>query len=301
MRASEWSRAAVLACTLAMLAPGASTAQMKPSEPFRLIQIVDGDTIAISGSRPSRRGREIYGTAKVPWGKSWTPGADMATVLRVDRDFSINGTAMPAGAYSIWMIPRADDQWTMFLDPDAELFHTAHPDTVGQRHVVPLVARAADTLETLTWSVNEIRGWRSRVELSWAGKAVDFELRLSSGDLQLAVADSVAARLVGTYDVSPDARQGPVQVERVVVERSGEFLTWRFEGGNAPEWADGTTWLMIPRGGETFGWAMLHEGEVVGLVEWLVVEVPESSGPARRLEFRTVPRDDLLSWAVRRP
>lgn len=299
MHAIEW-RGVAFAVTFALgVAPASATAQLRPSEKFALVQIVDGDTIMITGSRPNQRGRNIYGSPNVPWGKSWTPGADMATVLRVDRDFSINGTAVAKGAYSIWMIPREHDTWTLFLD-EANLFHTAHPDTIGKQYVIPLAARSVDPVETLTWSINDIKGWRSRVELTWAGKAVDFDLRLSAGELQLTVDADQAKRLVGTYEIGPDNRQEPFMVDRLVVRYVDGYLTWRFEGGNAPDWVDGTQWVMAPRGGETYGWYMRHGGEVVGQLPWAVLEVPESGDRAEVIEIRVVPEDKMFVRAVRR-
>lgn len=300
MRGTEWRLVMLAALALGSGSATTATAQLRVSEEFALVQIVDGDTVMITGSRPNQRGRDIYGSPQVPWGKSWTPGADMATALRVDRDFKINGMDIAAGSYSIWMVPREDDHWTLFLDK-ADLFHTAHPDTVGKQYVIPLVARSVDPVETLTWSINDMRGWTSRVELSWAGKAVDFELRLSTGDMRVKVAAAEATRMVGTYRISPEDRKEPFIVDRLVVTNDEGFLTFRFEGGNAPEWNDGTQWIMLPRGGDTFGWAMIHQGEVVGVMPWAVLEVAEGDDRARVIEVRTVPDDDLFVKAVRIP
>jgi hypothetical protein len=300
MHAIEYRRVA-LVVTLALGAAAApASAQLRPSEKFALVQIIDGDTIMITGSRPSQRGRDLYGSPNVPWGKSWTPGADMATVLRVDRDFSINGTAIEQGSYSIWMIPRDNDEWTLFLDPNAQLFHTAHPDTVGQRYVIPLVARTVAPVETLAWTINDIKGWRSRVELTWAGKAVDFDLRLSAGELNLAADAAQGKRIAGTYEITPENRQEPFMVDRLVVRYADGALKWRFEGGNAPDWVDGTEWVMAPRGGETFGWYMMHNGEVVGQLPWAVLEIPEGGDRAEVIEIRVVPEDKMFVRAVRR-
>ncbi len=300
MRAIEWSRAALCVGLVMSADVGTATAQLRPSEKFALIQIVDGDTIMITGSRPNQRGRDIYGSPNVPWGKSWTPGADNATVLRVDRDFSISGTAVAKGAYSIWMTPREDDHWTLFLD-EANLFHTAHPDTVGKQYVIPLVARSVAPVETLTWSINDIKGWRSRVELTWAGKAVDFDLRLSAGDLKLAADAEQGKRIAGTYEITPDNRQEPFMVDRLVARYEDGYLKWRFEGGNAPDWVDGTDWVMASRGSETFGWYMMHDGEVVGQMGWAVLEIPEDGERAEVIEIRVVPEDKMFVRAVRVP
>lgn len=296
----EWRTLMRLAGLLLAAAPATAAAQLQPSENFAVIQIVDGDTIAITGSRPSMRGRQMYG-GPLPWGKNWTPGANMATVLRVDRDFRINGAAVPKGRYSVWLVPRANDQWSLILDPRADLFHTAHPDSTAQQHHFRLTARTIEPVETLTWSINDIRGWRSRVQMAWGNKAVDFELRLSAGEMNLAVTAEEARRLTGVYQITPETRQSPFLVDRVVISAADGRLTWRFEGGNAPEWVDGTTWVLVRRAAETFGWVMVYEGEVVGSIEGLVLEIPEGGTRAAAIEFRTVPGDRLLLRAVRTP
>jgi len=299
MRGTEWR--VLLACTAAPLAWAAPAgAQLQPSERFAIVQVVDGDTIAITGSRPSLRGRVMYGT-QLPWGKNWTPGANMATVLRVDRDFKINGSPVPKGQYSIWLVPRADNQWSLILDPRPALFHTAHPDSTAEQRHFRLTARTIPSVETLTWSINDILGWRSRVQMAWGDKAVDFELRLSAGAINVQVSEEVARPLIGVYQIPPESRQPPFLVERLVVSWADGLLSWRFEGGNAPEWVDGTTWVLEPRGAETFGWVMMYQGEVVGTQPGLVLEVPEGSARATAIEFRSVPGDRLFLRAVREP
>jgi hypothetical protein len=296
----EWRSLMRLAGLLVAASPATASAQLQASENFAVIQIVDGDTVAITGSRPSMRGRQMYG-GPLPWGKNWTPGANMATVLRVDRDFKINGTAVPKGRYSVWLVPRANDQWSLILDPRDGLFHTAHPDSTAQQHHFRLTARTIEPVETLTWSINDIRGWRSRVQMAWGNKAVDFELRLSAGEMNLTVTEEEARRLTGVYQITPDTRQSPFLVDRVVISADGGRLVWRFEGGNAPEWVDGTTWVLVRRSAETFGWVMMYDGEVVGQQAGLVLEIPEGGTRAAAIEFRTVPRDQLLLRAVRTP
>jgi hypothetical protein len=300
MRGIELRVGALLTGVLLALWPVAATAQLRSSETFAVIQIIDGDTIAITGSRPSLRGRVMYGT-QVAWGKSWTPGANMATVLRVDRDFSLNGAPVPAGKYSVWMVPRADDEWSLILDPRSGLFHTAHPDSTADQHHFRLTATTIDPVETLTWSIDKIRGWRSHVRMAWADKAVEFELRLSAGDINLHVAEDVARPLLGMYDVPQEFRQGPFQFERIVISWADGILSWRVEGGNAPDWFDGTTWVLVPRDAETFAWMMVFEGEVVGQVQEMVVEIPEGGPRAAAVEFRGLPGDQLFLRAVRQP
>jgi hypothetical protein len=113
--------------------------------------------------------------------------------------------------------------------------------------VIPLVARTRSRRwRPSTWTINDIKGWRSRVELTWAGKAVDFDLRLSAGELNLAADAALGKRIAGTYEITPDNRQEPFMVDRLVARYEDGYLKWRFEGGNAPDWVDGTEWVMAP-------------------------------------------------------
>ncbi|HEX5829346.1 MAG TPA: DUF2911 domain-containing protein, partial [Gemmatimonadaceae bacterium] len=63
-----------------------------------------GASIAIVYSRPSRRGRTIFGGV-VPFDAVWRTGANAATILTTDADLVMNGTTIPKGSYSIWTLP----------------------------------------------------------------------------------------------------------------------------------------------------------------------------------------------------
>jgi len=299
MRGTEWRLVAAMAVVVVGGGAIPAAAQLNPSEKFSLVQIVDGDTIAITGSRPNRRGREIFGK-QVKWGTQWTPGANNSTTLSVGRDFQINGIPVPAGKYSVWMVPRPDDQWSLVLNPNAELFHGAHPDSAaGQLHF-PVTARTIDPVETLTWSINDIRGWRSTVRMQWADKSVEFGLKLDA-NVVLAVDPAVARILVGEYLMEKTEDPGQVPAERIVVWAEGDLLAWKFAGAEADAWADETTWVLVPRGADTFKWGMVYEGELVSLMDFAVIELVTAPGKAPRLEFREMPSDKLWFAVDRKP
>src|SRR3989449_7459114 len=65
---------------------------------------VVGATVAVRYSRPSMRGRVVFGNV-VPWNQVWRTGANEATVLETSADLTVAGTAVPAGKYSLWTIP----------------------------------------------------------------------------------------------------------------------------------------------------------------------------------------------------
>ncbi len=60
----------------------------------------------IDYGRPSKRGRLIFGGI-VPLDSVWRVGANAATQFRTDKALRIGGTPVPAGLYSLWVIPSA--------------------------------------------------------------------------------------------------------------------------------------------------------------------------------------------------
>lgn len=71
-----------------------------------------GLTVSVSYSRPSVRGRLIFGpeerNALQPFGKYWRLGANKATEIAFDRDILFNGNPVEAGTYRMYAIPGAD-------------------------------------------------------------------------------------------------------------------------------------------------------------------------------------------------
>ena len=63
-----------------------------------------GPRITITYGRPYAKGRVIWGTL-VPWNQPWRMGSDEATLLIVQKPIEIGGTNLPAGAYTLYMIP----------------------------------------------------------------------------------------------------------------------------------------------------------------------------------------------------
>ncbi len=62
--------------------------------------------IQIAYSRPMRRGRVIFGNV-VPWGEVWRFGANAATELMTSADLVFGSTVLPAGKYTLFMLPAS--------------------------------------------------------------------------------------------------------------------------------------------------------------------------------------------------
>lgn len=77
-------------------------------------ELTAGDlTVSISYSRPSVRGRVIFGTkeegALQPYGVFWRVGANESTEMTISQDVLFNGTPLKQGTYKIYAIPGPDE------------------------------------------------------------------------------------------------------------------------------------------------------------------------------------------------
>src|SRR4051812_20177772 len=83
--------------------PAVAPAQGYPfSQRGSVTQSVAFTTISVTYGRPVARGRPLFGQL-VPWDSVWHPGADSATRVSFDHDVLVEGHALKAGEYSLWL------------------------------------------------------------------------------------------------------------------------------------------------------------------------------------------------------
>jgi hypothetical protein len=122
MRTITTTRLALVAApalVAALLLPAAATGQdLHPSRrpsPMGLARISLPDAyVSVVYSRPYKRGRDnIFGTkesgALVPFGEVWRTGANEATQITLTKGMTVGGQALPAGTYSLFTTPGAEE------------------------------------------------------------------------------------------------------------------------------------------------------------------------------------------------
>ena len=83
-------------------------------------QMVGLTEIAVKYSRPSMRGRDVFGNL-VPYGKIWRTGADSSTKISFSTDVMIEGKPIKSGTYSVFSIPSKNN-WVLMLYSDVDLW-----------------------------------------------------------------------------------------------------------------------------------------------------------------------------------
>jgi hypothetical protein len=97
---------ALVACTF----DAAARQQARVSPHETVTATIDGDEITITYGRPytkdpkSGEMRKIWG-GLVKYGEPWRAGADEATTLTTKSDLMFGSTVVPAGSYTLYMMP----------------------------------------------------------------------------------------------------------------------------------------------------------------------------------------------------
>ena len=105
-----------LVCTVISISGFAQINTPQASPATTVSQEIGLTKITIDYSRPSVKGRKIFGDL-VPFGKVWRTGANKITSIKFDDDVLVNGTAVKAGSYGLYTIPTATE-WTVILNTD---------------------------------------------------------------------------------------------------------------------------------------------------------------------------------------
>jgi len=87
-----------------------------------------GATLWIDYGRPSKRGRQVFGSTIVPYGEVWRVGANAATQFRTDKALEMGGVVVPAGFYTLWAVPSPTG-WKLLINSQTGQWGTAHDAT----------------------------------------------------------------------------------------------------------------------------------------------------------------------------
>ncbi len=284
---------AIATLTLSSTAEG----QIRASERGTVSQTIDGTTITIDYGRPQLRGRtDLWGNPLVvPWGKKWTPGANWATNIRVDKDITIDDHALPEGHYSMW-IEVKQDAWTAIFDPEARRFHLQGPSDDPNTIQFDVQPETVDwSTDVLTFSFPEVKATGSVLRLAWGSTHVNFDIGVQASRPIMIAAD-LAERYVGSYLFKPAEFLGGVEVQ-MEISYENERLVVIWPGAPFPQLVK--TWLQ-PLGEGMFHPVEITDGEILDIMTFVAVEFTPFDGNATGFEWRAL-GDELWAEATRLP
>lgn len=164
--------APIIALVLSSLCTVAAAQQAlelpQPSPHARVEQRVGLTDLALDYSSPGVKGRKIWGEV-VPYDKVWRAGANAPTKLTSSRDFTFGGTAVPAGTYSVFIVPGSASKatWTVMLNKNLTATQDQHDakDDVATLSIRPLTVPAPR--ERLRYTFDDTKDDATTLTLEW--------------------------------------------------------------------------------------------------------------------------------------
>jgi hypothetical protein len=141
-------------------ARGASVGALSPRDTSRTV--VDGSAVLIDYSRPSSRGRNIWGDV-VPWGRVWRLGADFATHIVFADTMTVGSETIPAGTYTMWMLPLENGESQLIINRQTRIFGTNY-NPAHDLARIPMQMRRTSSAERLTITTDS-----GALRISWGG------------------------------------------------------------------------------------------------------------------------------------
>jgi hypothetical protein len=161
------TRTTFTAFMIAVIAVGlAAQEQAKPSPPgTATFTFADGKTVTIDYSRPSMRGRKIFG-GLVPYGQVWRTGANSATSLKTTANVTIGGASVPAGNYTLYTIP-SEKGWKLIINKETGQWGTEYKESEDLARVDMKVSKNASPTEQFTISFDQTNANAAVLKLDW--------------------------------------------------------------------------------------------------------------------------------------
>ena len=222
-------RSTLLLAAAALAAPAfAQLETPQPSPKATLTQRVGLTDVTISYSRPSVKGRAIWGDL-VPYDKPWRTGANAATTLTFSDDVTVEGQKLAAGTYALVTIP-GKDEWTVVFNSDTKLWWETQYDATKDVLRVKVKPEAAPMLETFHIGFPSISATGAVLAIEWEklrvpvklGVEVDAKLKKALGAAEAGAWQSplMAARYYW------EQRQDRAEAWKLLEKSIGASRTW---------------------------------------------------------------------------
>lgn len=138
-----------------------------PSTAQKIEQKVGLTDITLEYSRPSMKGREIFG-GLVPYDKLWRTGANANTKITFSHDVMIGDKALKAGTYALYTKPMKNN-WEVYFYTDSNNWGTPQEwdeSKVAAKTTVAVYPLPMD-IETYTMSFDDVTNDAANLGLMW--------------------------------------------------------------------------------------------------------------------------------------
>lgn len=212
----------------------------QPSPGCKLSQDIGLIKVDLDYSRPSAKGRKIFGDL-VPYGQLWRTGANASTKVTLSDDAMVGGVAVTKGTYALYTIP-GDKDWTIILYKDATLWGAPEPANFKESEIAAkftvLAMPLRDLVETFSLNFNNLRNNGADLELTWEYTKVVIPFTVDTdGKVMAAIKTTIDGPAAGDFYASAryyfeekkDMAQALVWVDKSLEKGGDKFWILRLK------------------------------------------------------------------------
>lgn len=165
----------------------------QPSPSSKLEQVVGLTNVTLEYSRPSMRGRTVFGDL-VPYGKVWRTGANANTKITFSDNVTIDGQKLVKGTYSIYTIPH-ETTWEVLFYTDTNNWGIPkewNESKIAVKTTVK-VQHTSKKIESFTMSIDDLENGSAVLGMLWENvyTGVKFEVptdKIASKSIEVTMA-----------------------------------------------------------------------------------------------------------------
>ena len=178
--------------------PQPITTPREPSPAANVTQTIGISTINVNYSRPSIKGREIWGKL-VPFGWNvqpgfgaelpapWRAGANENTVLTLSHAATVQGHLVPAGKYGLFFIINKDNTGMVILSKEYKNWGSFWYDPKQDEMRADITVRdLPSSTERLTYTFENIDKNSAELKLVWEKKEFPVKIQFAVDDIVMA-------------------------------------------------------------------------------------------------------------------
>jgi Protein of unknown function (DUF2911) len=165
---------AVLACTFTFSIAQVRTPAASPSA--KLEQTVGLSTITVEYSRPSAKGRKVYGDL-VPFGAVSRTGANQGVKVTFSDDVKIGGKDLKKGKYTLLTVP-GESEWKVIFHPNLSITIPGadYKEADEALRISASATKIAHKVETFTVDFDQLKDGSVEMYMVWENTRVGFEI-----------------------------------------------------------------------------------------------------------------------------
>jgi hypothetical protein len=151
-----------------------------PSPSQKIEQKVGLTDVTLEYSRPSMRGREIFG-GLVPFNELWRTGANANTKITFSDDVTVGGTTLKAGTYAVYTKPGVQS-WEVYFYSDSNNWGTPEKwdETKVAAKVTSPVYPMPMEVQTFTMTFDDLTNNSANLGMLWEKTYVGVPLKFDT-------------------------------------------------------------------------------------------------------------------------